>query len=155
MIEVEFREVRNYINKLLRYEPFILDVREASEIQNALNIAVVISYARTFTRHDGYGNITDVNEELLKEFDEAEMELHRKIIRDRHKEFAHSDAEANDVQIYSEGFSFSMRTVRELLDKTELEGIKKMVVKISEEIQRQISKIKPTKNGITDIYKTK
>ena len=50
MLEQEFQEVNDLINELKKYEPFKLDVREATPTQNALNIAVIISYARNFKK---------------------------------------------------------------------------------------------------------
>ena len=50
MLEQEFQEVNDLINELKKYEPFKPDIREATPTQNALNIAVIISYARNFKK---------------------------------------------------------------------------------------------------------
>ena len=61
MLEIEFQEVNVLINELKRYEPFKLDVRESTPTQNALNIAIVISYARNFKRSYEFNNTEDIN----------------------------------------------------------------------------------------------
>jgi len=139
MLEDEFREVNILLNELINYQPFHLDVREATPTQNALNIAVVISYARNFKRSFGFYYIDDINIKLMKNFSADEKEFHTRIISDRDKEFAHSDASSNDIQIYEEGmFSHSRRTVRQLLEKKEIIILQEMVIKIRSEIENQI-----------------
>lgn len=143
LLQSEFQEVNILINELKNYEPFQLDVREATPTQNALNIAVVISYARNFKRSFGFNNIEEINTKLRKDFTEEENKLHKRIITERDKEFAHSDATANDIQIYYEKFfSHSRKTVRQLLEKNELLLLQKMVSKIRTEIDKQIKHIK-------------
>jgi len=143
LLESEFEEVNILINELKNYEPFILDVRDATPTQNSLNIAVVISYARNFKRSYGFNNIEEINTLLKKDFTDEENKLHKKIITERDKEFAHSDASANDIQIYYDNyFSHSRKTVRQLLEKNELFLLQTMVSKIRAEIDNQIKFIK-------------
>ncbi len=143
MVKDEFSEVNNLINELKNYEPFHLDVRESTPTQNALNIAVVISYARNFKRSFGFYYIDEMNTKLMKNFSIDEKEFHKRIISDRDKEFAHSDASANDIQIYEEGmFSHSRRTVRQLLEKKEIKILQEMVSKIRSDIENQIHYLK-------------
>jgi len=79
---------------------------------------------------------------LRKDFTDEENKLHKRIITERDKEFAHSDASANDIQIYyREFFSHSRKTVRQLLEKNELLMLQKMVSKIRTEIDNQIKYI--------------
>ncbi|OGU39208.1 MAG: hypothetical protein A2315_00980 [Ignavibacteria bacterium RIFOXYB2_FULL_35_12] len=142
LLKSEFQEVNVLINELKNYEPFKLDVREATPTHNALNIAVVISYARNFKRSYGFNNIEEINTQLRKDFTDEENKLHKRIITERDKEFAHSDASANDIQIYyREFFSHSRKTVRQLLEKNELLMLQKMVSKIRTEIDNQIKYI--------------
>jgi len=143
LLRSEFQEVNILINELKNYEPFKLDVREATPTQNALNIAVVISYARNFKRSYGFNNIEEINTQLKQDFTEEENKLHKRIIIERDKEFAHSDASANDIQIYNEGFfSHSRKIVRQLLEKNELLLLQNMVSKIRAEIDNQIKYLK-------------
>lgn len=143
LLQSEFQEVNILINELKNYEPFKLDVRVATPTQNALNIAVVISYARNFKRSYGFNNIEEINTLLRKDFNDEEYKLHKRIITERDKEFAHSDASANDIQIYYEDFfSHSRKTVRQLLEIGELLLLQKMVSKIRAEIENQIKFIK-------------
>lgn len=143
LLQSEFQEVNILINELKSYEPFKLDVREATPTQNALNIAVVISYARNFKRSYGFNNIEEINTQLRKNFTDEENNLHKRIITERDMEFAHSDASANDIQIYyKDFFSHSRKTIRQLLEKNELLLLQKMVSKIRTEIDNQIKFIK-------------
>lgn len=143
MLQSEFQEVNILINELKNYEPFKLDVREATPTQNAFNIAVVISYVRNFKRSYGFNSIEEVNTQLKKDFTKEEYDLHQRMITERDKEFAHSDASVNDIQIYNEGFfSHSRRTVRQLLEKQELLKLQEMVTKIRKEVDNQIKYLK-------------
>ena|ERR1035437_6731231 len=143
MLEIEFREVNAFINELKNYRPFILDVRESTKTQNALNIAVIISYARNFKTSYGFNNIKDVADVLIQDFTKQELKFHKKIVTLRDKEFAHSDASSNDIQIYTDNFfSYSRKVVRELLEKEELEMLSKMVGKIRKQIDVQIKILK-------------
>ncbi len=139
MVEDEFCEVNILINELKNYEPFQLDVRVATPTQNALNIAVVISYARNFKRSFGFYYIDEINTQLIERFSAEEIKLHKRIIADRDKEFAHSDASVNDIRIYDEGmFTHSRRTVRQLLERKEIKMLQEIVSKIRDEIDNQI-----------------
>jgi len=143
MLKSEFQEVNILINELKNYKPSKSDVREATITQKALNIAVVISYARNFKRSFGFNNVEEINILLKQRFTEVENELHKKMITERDREFAHSDAAANDIQIYSEGiFSHSRGTIRQLLEKGELLILQEMVTKIRTEIDKQIKFLK-------------
>lgn len=79
MIRSEFEEVNELINTLKNYEQFELDVRNSTPTQNALNIAVVISYARNFKRSFGFYNFSEINSKLIQDFDKEESKLHKKL----------------------------------------------------------------------------
>lgn len=135
LLRNEFWEVNDFINTLKVYKPFVLDVRESTQIQNALNIAIVISYARNFKKSFGFNN--KINNDLIKYFSDEENELHKKIIEWRDQEYAHSDALPNDIQIYIDG-GYSRRVVRQLFEMEQLEMLKEMVTKIRNNIESQI-----------------
>ena len=141
LLRNEFWEVNDFINTLKNYQPFVLDVRESTPIQNALNIAVIVSYARNFKKSLGYSNYNLINGELIKSFSEEEKELHQMVINWRDQEYAHSDAYPNDIQIYEDG-GYSRRVVRQLLEKDQLGMLKTMVNKIRNEIENLIKSIK-------------
>lgn len=135
LLRNEFWEVNDFINTLKVYKPFVLDVRESTQIQNALNIAIVISYARNFKKSFGFNN--KINNDLIKYFSDEENELHKKIMEWRDQEYAHSDALPNDIQIYIDG-GYSRRVVRQLFEMEQLEMLKEMVTKIRNNIESQI-----------------
>lgn len=137
ILRSEFWEVNDFINTLKDYEHFVLDVRESTPIQNSLNIAVVISYARNFKSSYGFSNI-DIKVHLIKHFTKEEKALHDQMIDWRDQEYAHSDSLPNDIQIYSDG-GYSRRVVRQLFEKNQLEMLKVMVNKIRNEIENQIN----------------
>ncbi|QQS37081.1 MAG: hypothetical protein IPM56_03765 [Ignavibacteriales bacterium] len=141
LLRNEFWEVNDFINTLKAYKPFVLDVRESTQIQNSLNLAIVISYARNFKKSFGFNN--KINTDLVKYFSDEENELHKKVIEWRDQEYAHSDALPNDIQIYIDG-GYSRRVVRQLLEMKQLEMLKEMVNKIRNEIETQIKVL--TKN---------
>jgi hypothetical protein len=136
----EFWEVNDLINTLMNYKHFVLDVRESTSIQNALNIAVVISYARNFKDSRGFSSV-DTNAQLIKGFTSEEKVLHEQMIVWRDQEYAHSDSLPNDMQVYSNG-GYSRKVVRQLLEKNQLETLKVMVNKIRCEIGNQINELK-------------
>lgn len=141
LLRSEFWEVNDFINNLKSYQPFILDVRESTPIQNALNIAVVVSYARNFKKSLGYSNYNLINEEIIKSFSTKEKEFHQIVIDWRDQEYAHSDALPNDIQLDEDG-GYSRRVVRQLLEKDQLDMLKVMVNKIRIEIENIIKGIK-------------
>jgi|GEM_PF-4685496 len=148
MLRNEFGEVNEFINTLYNYKPFVLDVRESNPIQNALNIAVVISYSRNFKKSKGFNYTNKINAELIKYFTEKENEFHKIILDYRDQEFAHSDFLPNDIQIYEDNkLSYSRRVVRQLLEKEQLQTLKVMVNKIRDEIENQIKLLTITKTA--------
>lgn len=140
LLSSEFWEINDLINTLMNYKHFVLDVRESTSIQNALNIAVVISYARNFKNSRGFSSV-DTNTHLIKGFTSEEKVLHEQMIDWRDQEYAHSDSLPNDIQDYTNG-GYSRRVVRQLLEKNQLETLKVMVNKIRYEIGNQISELK-------------
>jgi hypothetical protein len=150
LIRNEFWEVNDFINTLKEHKPFSFDVRESTPIQNALNIAVVISYARNFKKNRGFIKIDGINAELIKSFTDAEKELHKKIIDWRDQEYAHSDASQNDIQIYGAS-SYSRKVVRQLFEKVQLDLLKLMVNKIREQIEAQIRSLSKS-NELTNLF---
>jgi hypothetical protein len=146
MLRNEFWEVNEFINTLYNYKHFELDIRNADLIQNALNMAVVISYSRNFKISHGFKYANKINSELIKFFTKTENELHNMILNYRDKEFAHSDALPNDIQIYEDNeFSYSRRVVRQLLEKEQLQMLKTMGNKIREEIENQVKNLTTVK----------
>lgn len=139
LLSSEFWEVNDLINTLMNYKHFVLDVRESTPIQNALNIAVVISYARNFKSSRGFSSV-DTNAHLIKGFTSEEKVLHEQMIVWRDQEYAHSDSMPNDIQVYSNG-GYSRRVVRQLLEKNQLETLKVMVNKIRYEIGNHINEL--------------
>ena len=143
LLRHEFWEVNDFINTLKNYKPFSLDIRESTPIQNALNIAVVISYSRNFKKSHGFDQTDRINAELTKYFNDEENELHKAILSWRDQEYAHSDAIPSDVQIdIINKNSYSRRVVRQLLEKSQLEMLKTLVNKIRDELEIQIKSIK-------------
>jgi hypothetical protein len=69
-----------------------------------LQAAIVISYARPFTKNDPYGALP---EKWQRFSTPSHTSLHKKMLELRHKVIAHSDAEARIVHIYPPGFRIS------------------------------------------------
>ncbi len=139
MFSREFDEVNELILELKKCSPYQIDVAECSTIQIALNIAVVISYSRNFTNNYGFFYTKDINKLLFQHYTKEEVELHEIVLEKRNKEFAHSDATANNIQIFSEGdFLFGINPLRQPLEINDLSMLHEMVFKLREEVKRQI-----------------
>jgi len=142
MCSTEFDEVNELILELKNCSPYHNDVTECNTIQIALNIAVVISYSRNFTNNYGFFNTKDINKFLIQCYTKAEVKLHKIVLEKRNKEFAHSDASANNIQIFSEGdFLFGINRLRQPLEFNDLDLLHKMVFKLREEVERQIGNL--------------
>jgi hypothetical protein len=142
LLKTEFWEVNDFINSLKKCKPYALDNAEASAIQKALDMAVVISYTRNFKKSTGFEIAKKINNELICDFTGEEIELHNKKKDERDHEFAHSDASAHDVQVeIGELFSFSKRRVRQSLEKAELEMLQNMTTKIRDRIDITLQKL--------------
>ncbi|MDP1677098.1 MAG: hypothetical protein Q8L88_09540 [Bacteroidota bacterium] len=136
ILEDDFRETNELVQELKKYKPFKLDVRHASPTQNALNISVVISYARSFKNSRGFEKTKDLQSLLLTGFNSNERKLHKKIISVRDTEFAHSDFKSIDIQVYENDFvTHSKKTIRQLLDKHEIEILIASIQKIRKNIK--------------------
>lgn len=143
LLKKEFHEVNKFINSLKNYEPYKLDISETTPQQSALNIAVFISYARNFKRSFGFYNAFEINKILLQDFTDEEIKLHKQIIKLRDTEFAHSDADPNDILVdMDENFSYSLRRIRQPLEKSELDVLLSMVHKIQAQVEKQIKYLK-------------
>jgi len=142
MCSKEFDEVNDLINKLKKVSPYQIDIAECSEIQIALNIAVVISYSRNFTNNYGFFYTKDINKILCQNYTATEIELHKLVLEKRNKEFAHSDAAVNNIQIFTESvFLFGINPLRQPLVFENLELLGEMVSKLRKEVQSQIDSL--------------
>jgi hypothetical protein len=64
--------------------------------QTAFTSALVTAYARPFTKSKGWPSFP---EELIP-YDLAELELHKQLMKMRHKVFAHSDSESYSIKTF-------------------------------------------------------
>ena len=81
----------------------------------------------------------DINKFLLQNYTKEEVELHKIVLDKRDKEYAHSDASANNIQIFSEGdFLFGINPLRQPLKFNDLDLLHEMVYKLRKEVERQI-----------------
>jgi hypothetical protein len=141
MCSKEFDEVNELIIELKKVSPYQIDIAECSTIQIALNIAVVISYSRNFTNNYGFFYTKDINKILYQNYTKKEIELHKLVLEKRNREFAHSDASVNNIQIFTEGdFLFGINPLRQPLEFENLELLGEMVFKLRKEVQSQINK---------------
>lgn len=143
LLRNEFKEIRELIRALINYKPFEIDVRHATLIQKALNIAIAVSYTRNFKNSRGFNFQKIINDEIINNFTEASINLHEKLIDARDQEFVHSDSNAHDIKfnehtntIYSRG------VVRQLLDKEQLNMLLEMVSKIQSHIRIHLNELK-------------
>ena len=146
LLSAEFDELVDVTSTLRRYKNFAPDSSDADTFQNALNLNVVISYARNFTECKGFNDIKGIRKALKKNFSKEEKELHKSIMDLRNEAYAHSDSKAHDIQIIDdEFFTFSKLVPRQQLSQEVLELLSGMVVKIREKIEELIANHKKVK----------
>ena len=139
----ELIEARRYAAAQLKSEWFINGGQHESPEVKALDLSLIISYARPFKQNYGFGNVQDLLDEASKHFDSEETSLHDEIIALRDQEYAHSDAEANDVDIYLDDmFEYSKKVIRVPLDRTMVNHISQMVGKLVASFDKQINELR-------------
>ena len=96
----DLTEARKFLNRLAGLHGEDAIPRHDSVQLDAYRIAVVVSYARPFSSNRGGAKVAPtLPRKLLKSFSVVERELHERVIKLRHKEFAHSDADRARVEI--------------------------------------------------------
>lgn len=109
----ELRESREFANVLLKSGLLEQHTEDPSAKHRALDLALVVSYARPFGSNFGYGRVEENKKRALAVLNPDETNLHALVMRLRDREYAHSDAEANDVEVHMDDmFLYSKRIVR-------------------------------------------
>lgn len=140
LIKEEFGEAIRFAGALQNKEWFIDGGEHALPEVRALDIALVITYSRPFKKNYGFGKVTAILERAMKDFESMHHELHNRIIIMRDREYAHADAEVNDVKVYfGDIFTFSKFVTREPLQRFEvlllIDMCQMLIVSIDEQIK--------------------
>lgn len=111
-IDVDEEEFRLFNRALISYNDFKQAGEVAHELLSngyyenypknralvhALNLTVIVAYSRPFKVSRGQLAAKSLPDEILADFDEQQMEIHRQVLLDRDTMMAHSDADANNV----------------------------------------------------------
>jgi len=95
----DLSECRSYLNRLLGLNGEQAVPRSDNVLRQALIAAAVASYVRPFS---GNRPAPDVEARLPVDFEErlsqSQLDLHRRVIRVRNREFAHSDPDVSEVK---------------------------------------------------------
>lgn len=138
MIADDLREVRDFINASLADHPESADVRDCSPTQKALDLAVIITYGRVFKNNRGFRDVRPLLEAMLVEFTDEQRKLHDETIAARDQEYAHSDAEVNDITVYKGGlFQASRRVIRQPLSHAKLRLLHDMTILLLQRAEKE------------------
>lgn len=138
MIEDDFREARDFIISLLANHPDGPDYREASTEHRALDLSTVTTYGRIFKISRGFGDPQPHIDAILGTYSTSQRTLHGQVLTARDKEYAHSDADANKIEVYPDGpFRLSRKVIREPLSHAQLRMLQEMVVQGMDTIGRR------------------
>ena len=109
---------------------------ETNGVVYALNLAAVISYSRAFTANKtGTSRPTTacLPSSVLKIYDPAEHAIHSNVLARRDREFAHSDADALEVQftiLPGGGEAGSVRQTQQVFNHPTLRQFELMIVRM-------------------------
>ena len=110
-------------------------VQLSLNIKMALKIALIICYSRPFIENkDSYEIYKEsIEGQLIKNFDDEEIIIHKNILEMRNQEVAHSDAPIQDVKSFESNIvHIAMSSDASIpLEFTIVESIKKMADKIN------------------------
>ena len=135
----ELSEARRFAGAILK-RVHVTDGGEHSTLEaKALDIALIVTYARPFTRNYGFNQVSIILSQAVQQLSTEQTEIHIRAIQLRDREYAHMDAQPLDVQVHFDNmFEFSKAVTREPLDPEFLDGIIRTAGILLEFINRQI-----------------
>lgn len=134
----ELSEAHQYANALLKSGLLQEHSEDCSPAHRALDLALIVSYARPFTKCRGYGHVKPARDKALTSLSPDELELHKRIMSARDKEYAHSDADANDIIVFTDGiFQYGKRLIRSPLTATQVNQLSTMINKLMKSFNTQ------------------
>jgi hypothetical protein len=138
---VDLEESKATIDELLRLNLPLPKKDRPSPLLMALTTALVVSYSRPFINSRGQSAVAEktVPGTLLRVLSSNQRAFHDFLLDLRNREVAHSDAEAMELslKLYADGDSAVLRIAREALRKKELLVLRRMIVKLEDEIERR------------------
>jgi hypothetical protein len=141
----EFGEAIKFAGALLKKKWFVDGGEHSSYEARALDIAIVITYSRPFKKNYGFGTVDLIMNRAMNKFTRSQRELHEIIINARDREYAHADAEANDIEVYFDDmFAFSKRVTREPIQQFEIKLLIEMCRILITSINEQINEVRIT-----------
>ena len=134
------RNLHNYNNK------------EDEILFTAFSIAIIVTYWKPFSGNKSSSDVMPLlPNKCLNEFDKDELRLHNRIKKMRNSEFAHSDPDAHDIDVYVSKmndenlFLPTGRNVYIPLENRDIFTLDKMIPKILKWISKEIQRIQDIK----------
>jgi len=117
-------------------------------ISRGLQTAMVVAYSRPFSGNDERKHTTGkLRGELLDVFDKDEKTIHSRVLKLRHKVFAHTDSEVRDLKVNVAsvmGIPFAMPLSHNpfvSMSEAELVRFRQMARKLSTRIAEELTKV--------------
>lgn len=138
---VDLEEAKATIDEILRLNLPLPRRERPCPLLMALTTALVVSYARPFVNSRGQSAVAErtVPGSLLRVLSSDQRVFHDYLIDVRNREVAHSDADAMELslRLYADGDSAVLRIAREPFRKKELRILRRIVVKLENEIEHR------------------
>jgi len=100
----------------------------------AVAIAIVVTYSRPFGHNYGEDARSTIPDSYLDCFTERQMELHRKVLQRRNREYAHSDGSRYEVRAV-QGLPPSVFLPKDFFLIEDLDELIRMIEKLIEQIE--------------------
>jgi hypothetical protein len=109
--------------------------------------AVVVSYARAFVKSRSASNAraaSSLPESILGCLTAEQLALHRKLLKQRDQELAHTDIAPTELklELTSDGDRANFTGTRTPLNRSELQMLKFMIAALQEEINRRMNELR-------------
>ena len=137
-------QARQYASSLLKHGTSIRETAEERVVQLALTTALVVAYGRPFSGNKDKSRKNEPKPDWLTElFSADELRLHARMLERRHKVFAHSDAGAFDVTVYTSGEASIpiSRNPHIALEDAELIAVVSLIDKMSDRVRQLKGKL--------------
>ena len=146
LTRIDLEETRETVNELIRRKLPLPRRQRPSPLLQSLTAALVVNYARPFVTSRGQSIAEkSVPGSCLRVLTSDERKSHEALIDIRNRQVAHSDADVLEIsiEVFPEGDGGVCRVVRSPFRQSELRQIRRMVVKLEAEIERNCETLRP------------
>jgi len=145
LAQVDLEESKAALDEILRARIPIPRRDRPPPLLLSLTTAMVVAYARPWVYSRGQSVAERmVPGVLLRSLTSRQRDFHDYLLDIRNKEVAHSDADVCDLHLhlYPDGHSAILRTRREAFLRSELQYIRRIIVKLESAIERQCEELR-------------